>query len=363
MSEEDTLKKGQVVVGRYRIRRFVDEGGMQKVYEAEDQTFGRTVALKFPKNPSAEKRFRRSALLSARVNHPNVAKTLDFFEEDEREYLIEEFVEGTTLRSLYDVYPVLDPYLGCHLIHHLAKGVAAAHHAKVFHRDLKPSNIMISAGPWPNCIKVTDFGIARMAKAEIEDAVDLAVRESVTTSSTFLGALPYMAPELVEAQEGAGKSADIWSIGAIVFEGVAGRQPFGKGLQAVRRIVSGVPPEEPEVKGSKGQYGPIMKDLWAVILACMTSDASKRPTADELVAACSRLRYPVAQRETGIVTRYARDGGDFGFIEIGGGNSRFFHRASYYGGTPHEGDKVALTAYPSEGAARAHPVVPLKAEE
>ena len=88
------LSNGQELLGRYRIESFLNEGGMQQVFKAKDLSFGRFVALKIPKNDSAERRFDRSARLSARIAHPNVAKTLDYFEEGGTPYLIEELVDG-----------------------------------------------------------------------------------------------------------------------------------------------------------------------------------------------------------------------------------------------------------------------------
>ena len=193
------LKTGQLIADRYHIVCPIGEGGMQEVYKANDNTFDRIVALKTPKNPSAKKRFKRSAILSARVNHPNVAKTLDFFEISDREFLIEEFVEGCDLRAFADQFARVDPFLAAHFLHHIIKGVAASHHAGVFHRDLKPSNILVSSQPWPEKTKVTDFGIAKMAEEEIAELIELGIDKSITTSATLVGALPYMAPELISS--------------------------------------------------------------------------------------------------------------------------------------------------------------------
>src|SRR5215467_8183899 len=103
---------GDVVGDRYEIEEFIGEGGMQEVYRAGDQLLGRSVALKAPKNASATKRFQRSAIVSARINHPNVAKTLDYIETSHRAYLIEELVVGKDLgRVLADFFTFVDPYL------------------------------------------------------------------------------------------------------------------------------------------------------------------------------------------------------------------------------------------------------------
>src|SRR3954447_10718009 len=166
-------KAGEILLDRYRVEAYVAEGGMQEVYLAEDLHFGRSVALKIPKNASALKRFARSARVSARIVHPNVAKTLDYFEIDRGGYLIEEFIAGKDLGAvLRSEYEYLDPHLAAHFFHMIAKGVAASHHAGVVHRDLKPNNIMVGVGANFNLVKITDFGIAKMAEEEIAEAAE-----------------------------------------------------------------------------------------------------------------------------------------------------------------------------------------------
>ena len=229
----DSLRPpGNLVGGRYEIMQRVGEGGMQTVYEAKDRLLLRTVALKVPKNTSAKKRFKRSAVVSARVNHANVAKTLDYVEEGERSFLIEEFIDGMDLsRVLKEKMLRLDPLMAARVFHRLAKGLAASHHAGVIHRDLKPSNIMAVGSERLEEIKITDFGIAKMAEEELAEAIE-GGNESITASQTGIGALPYMAPEMIELMRDAGKPADIWSLGALTFELLVGEKPFGAGLRA-----------------------------------------------------------------------------------------------------------------------------------
>ena len=184
----------ELLVDRYQVEQYLNEGGMQQVFIAKDLTFNRRVALKVPKNPSAEKRFRRSASMSARVNHANVAKTLDYFEIDKKGHLIEELIEGDHLGwHLESHFTQLDPHLAAKLLSAVARGLSASHHVQVFHRDLKPSNILVSSGADLTISKITDFGIAKLAKEEFE-GVDMEDEGSITSSKTVLEALPYMAP-------------------------------------------------------------------------------------------------------------------------------------------------------------------------
>ncbi|MDR3571030.1 MAG: serine/threonine-protein kinase, partial [Candidatus Pacebacteria bacterium] len=171
---------------------------MQEVFRANDTLLGRQVAVKRAKNASADRRFKRSAVLSARVNHPNVAKTLDYVEEGSQAYLVEEFIDGFDLSRLLEEHMVaLDPDLVARLLHHIVKGVSASHAQGVVHRDLKPSNVMISGGLAILNAKVTDFGIAKMAEEEITREVE-GGNATMTTSKTVVGAIPYMAPEAIE---------------------------------------------------------------------------------------------------------------------------------------------------------------------
>src|SRR4051794_16461660 len=132
---------------RYEIVEQIGEGGMQKVYAARDRLLEKVVALKIPKNESAIKRFERSAQMSARVNNRNVAKTLDYVDTGDENFLIEELVEGLDLSAVLSNFPHgMDPYIVARAIHHISVGVAASHASEVVHRDLKPSNIMVSGG-------------------------------------------------------------------------------------------------------------------------------------------------------------------------------------------------------------------------
>ena len=349
-----------MLIDRYKVLKYLDEGGMQQVYLAKDEAFGRKVALKVPKTASAEKRFERSARVSARVVHANVAATLDFFEFQGRNYLIEEFIDGQTLwERLETEFQILDPHLAAHVVHHLAKGVAASHHAGVFHRDLKPSNIMVSRDAGLKHVKITDFGIAKMAEEEIADAFK--DKESTTGSQTVMGALPYMAPEMIEDQKSASLPADIWALGALLYQLISGGLPFGRGLGAVTAIVAAKLPPPPTLFALKAQFRPLSDNLWSIVTASLQKDTSKRPTADQLVEICAKLCYSGADRHTGSINSFGGAGrGKWGFIDVDGDGQTFFHRDSYYGDKIVVGSKVNFASFPGAPQTRAFPVLPLK---
>ncbi len=348
-----TLKPNDLIGGRYEILRYLDEGGMQFVYVAHDQLTKRDVALKTPKNQSAQKRFSRSAIVAAKVNHPNVAKTLDYVRDGERRFLIEEFVDGKDLKAaLLADTTFLDPYLAAKIFHHFAKGVAAAHHAGVVHRDLKPTNIMIVGGYSFTELKITDFGVAKMAGEELRDAVD-GGDASMTASQTAVGALPYMAPEVIETPSEVDKPADIWSVGAIMYHLICGVFPFGQGLLAVTQIINAKLSEIPTFVTANPQFKPLAQELIAIALSCLKKNPCERPTADQLVEACSKLCYTSSARERGAVKDFRH--GAWGFIQTSRGDV-FFHRDCVYGELPQIGERVLFSSYVSGDAPRALPV-------
>lgn len=351
-----SLTPNEVIGGRYEVQHYLAEGGMQFVYVARDQLTERLVALKTPKNRSAEKRFRRSAIVSAKVNHPNVAKTLDYVSDGDQQFLIEELIEGKDLKAaLLEDSAFLDPYLAAKVFHHLAKGVAAAHHAGVVHRDLKPTNIMIVGEYSLTELKVTDFGIAKMAEEELQEAVE-GGETSLTTSQTAVGALPYMAPEAIETPRNVGAPADIWSIGAMMYHLLTGQYPFGQGLRAVPQIVAAQTPAVPVFLTANPQFSPLAKELMDLALSCLKKSPKDRPTADQLVSRCSELCYTSSPRHRGKVDDFMY--GAYGYIASSRGRV-FFHKECVYGPLPQIGDDVLFASYDGGGAPRALPVVKL----
>jgi eukaryotic-like serine/threonine-protein kinase len=351
---------GDLIADRYRIEGFIAEGGMQQVYRAVDLAIDRIVVVKTPKNPSAEKRFKRSAQMSARVTHPNIAKTLDFLPLDGREYLIEEYIDGTNLQHRLDVdFHLLDPHLGAHLFHHLSKAVAASHRAQVVHRDLKPSNIMVSGDPGLTQIKITDFGIAKMAETEIDEAVREG-EESITASATVVGALPYMAPEVIEDNKNVGPACDVWAVGAIVYYALTGSKPFGSGLPSIPKILSGQFKPLGDYLHPKPQFQALVHELEELLGRCLDVNPSNRIGSEELVSSISNICYSTAPRLTGEIYNYGVGSGKWGFISSVGHEDCFFHLDSFYGSQPKNGQKVNFSSFPGEPTPRAFPVLPLR---
>ena len=254
---------------------------------------------------------------------------------------------------------LVDPYLTAKIFHYLAKGLAASHNAGVIHRDLKPSNVMIVGSYNLSAIKITDFGIAKMAEEEIISAVE-GGESSTSASATVMGALPYMAPEMIRDARSAGKSSDIWALGAMMYELISGKKPFGVGLTVIRNILEDPPPEKPIFIAQKIQFQSLGDALYTLILECLDKEPENRPTADNLVEKCEKLCYPVVERQTGTCS-YLHPKYSWGTIRGDSGNMIFFHFDSVYGSKPTVGSRVCFSAFPGSPNPRAHPIVAIQA--
>lgn len=353
----------QLCEGRYIIQKGLAEGGMQQVFLADDIVVGRQVVIKVPKIHSAQKRFERSAMLSALVNHPNTTRTYDHFKDPRRQHLVEEYVEGFDLSILLKRVPLPDVHVCAFIFHQLARGLQAVARPNIVHRDLKPSNIMLEGGLQLKGVKITDFGVATMADEEITLAVE-GGNASLSASKTAIGAIPYMAPEVVDDPKSRLLASDIWSIGAIGFELLTGVKPYGQGLRATARILEAKPPLLPETMPKTEPFATLIRELYGLLLLCLAKDPAARPSASVLVQHCGKLCYiPPTDRRIGTVKSYpART---YGFIrpEQWGNKEALFHQDSVYGEKPTLGEQIWYQPWPGEPADRAHPVVRISPED
>ena len=217
-------------IGPYEIIREIGRGGMGVVYLARDARLDRNVALKelppdLAADPDRLVRFEREARALAQLNHPNVASIFGIEESGGRKLLVLEFVDGGTLADRVDRGPIpIDQAI--EIAEQIAAGVEAAHETGVIHRDLKPGNIGLTAD---GVVKVLDFGLAKAATAD--SSSDLTSLPTVTTprSPTIAGAImgtaAYMSPEQARGRK-VDKRTDVWAFGVILFEMIAGVNPF-----------------------------------------------------------------------------------------------------------------------------------------
>lgn len=352
----------KVIGGRYEIVSELGSGGMQHVFRAHDHLRGVDIALKTPQAGQLLKKFANSATISARINHHNVAKTLDYLEEGGAPYLAEELVEGGTLdEACLSLAGFVDPHTGARLFRLLAKGLAASHHAGVVHRDLKPSNIVVSGGYNLSSVKITDFGIATLTEEVFEEEIAERGDITKTTSGTVKGALPYMAPEMMFRKKGdyVGREADIWSLGAVMFHMLTGMLPFDEGLIVPANVKTGTRAPWPVFMTSDPQFSSLARSLQELVEACLQYEAAKRPKADDLVQACNELMYYNGKWITGKVNNMPA--ATIGFIAGSDGKMAFFHRDSTYGTKkPYVGAKVLYSCSDGTPHQRAFPLIVCK---
>jgi serine/threonine protein kinase/tetratricopeptide (TPR) repeat protein len=220
------------MIGDYRLTRELGRGGMGTVYLAYDTRLGRHAALKLLpsrliNNPERVHRLQREARSASALNHPNIITIYDFGNENGRDYIASEFVEGRTLRD-----HVNSPDLTLNQIIDVASQVAsaleAAHTAGIVHRDIKPENIMLRPDGYA---KVLDFGLAKLTDTEFggdETKTEAAGITSAfeTRTGILLGTVKYMSPEQVRGQKVDGRS-DLFSLGVVLYELITGQRPFG----------------------------------------------------------------------------------------------------------------------------------------
>jgi serine/threonine-protein kinase len=224
-AERDALL-GTLLAGRYRIEALVGSGGMGAVYRAEHVHMRKAVAVKVLHKemtafPEVVARFEREAVAAGRIEHLHVVSASDFGKlEDGSFYLVLEFIEGQSLAKLVSKEGALAPLRALRITRQIVEALHAAHGVGIVHRDLKPDNVMlVERDDAPDFVKVLDFGIA---KIKVEDSVEQPV---LTQIGTVFGTPEYMSPEqargeLVDAR------ADLYTVGVILYEMLAGSSPF-----------------------------------------------------------------------------------------------------------------------------------------
>jgi len=253
--------------GRYQLLSRVAIGGMGEVWQATDLVIGRTVAIKILKDeylgdPGFLERFRAEARHAALVNHEGIANVYDYGEEEGSAYLVMELVPGEALSTILERERVLPADQVLDIVAQTASALHAAHQAGLVHRDIKPGNLLITPD---GRVKITDFGIARIA-----DQVPL------TATGQVMGTVQYLSPEQASGHP-ASPSTDIYSLGIVAYEALAGRRPFtGESQVAIAMAqINEAPPELPVT---------VAEPVRNLVFAAIAKKPAERPASAQLFA-------------------------------------------------------------------------------
>ncbi|OLD06532.1 MAG: hypothetical protein AUI48_10845 [Chloroflexi bacterium 13_1_40CM_2_68_14] len=265
------------MAGRFKVEELIGQGGMGKVYRARHLALDRLVCLKMLKptlleDSSVVGRFEREALAASRLNHPNSIQVLDFGRNDTDGslYIVMEYVQGKDLRLvLRDEWPVPEERL-CNIMAQVLAALGEAHAHNVIHRDLKPENVMVEQRrDHPDCVKVLDFGIAKMLDSELP---------ALTRSDAVCGTPQYMAPEQATGAPLDGR-CDLYAVGIMLYQMVTGQLPFDgpNSMDVLTRQVN----EAPVPPRRKQPNAPISAAMEALILRVLSKDPALRPQSAE----------------------------------------------------------------------------------
>ena len=266
-------KPGDLIADRYQIERFIGRGGMAEVFAGLNVRTGKRVALKWIRpalaaTSEALARFRREAVAAGRIHHPNVVTVFDVVEHQSATWLVMELLEGETLSEILNRVERMNAEEAVTLLIPAMRGVAAAHAHGVVHRDLKPDNIFICRGTDGHRreAKVLDFGVSKLSDEAGGDQV------SITVTGNLVGTPTYMAPEQVRGNKVVDPRSDVYSLGVVLYQMLAGRPPFqGQIYSALMIEIATTDP--PALRSLRPD---LSVELAAVVHKAMARDLDKR---------------------------------------------------------------------------------------
>jgi hypothetical protein len=327
---------GRVLAQKYRLEAEVGAGAMGRVYRARQLDLARDVAIKIlhpmmAQDEGAQLRFAREAKVAARLNHPAAVSVLDYGIDDGLAYLVMELMEGETLRERLSREP-LTRHDALAVAADVADALIAAHEIRLIHRDIKPENTFLQHTPSGERVRVVDFGLAFLATEE--------TALGRMTQDGFVGGTPaYMAPEQVHGR-GVGPAADIYGLGCMLYELIAGHPPFRGSLAELltsqayaparpMRLLSLSPPISPEldrlVMVMLSKSPPLRPSPGAVwqALRDLAADLPTRATAPSYITARSarslgRIAQPIGAGSVAPMTSVAQGSGHAALKQRGG---------------------------------------------
>ena len=268
---------GSLIAGKYRVDRVLGEGGMGVVAQALHVGLNQVVAIKFMTDATDEnaERFLREARAAAQIRSEHVVRVTDVGAENSVPYMVMELLSGRDLGELVASEGPLALPLAVDIMLQACEALTEAHARGIVHRDIKPSNLFVTARPDGSpFIKVLDFGISKVADA------GPGIRHDLTDSRTVFGSPTYMSPEQMKAAKQADHRSDIWSLGALLFELLAGEPPFS--APSLLELAAAILTEEPSSLQAKRPDLPA--SLVSIVLRCLEKDPANRPQSVDALA-------------------------------------------------------------------------------
>ncbi len=281
------------VISHYRLDESVSHGGMGAVYKARDLTLERTVAIKVLEpsqdidRADANRLFLREAQVISQIDHPNVVTLFEVIHEEDCNFMVMQYVPGSTLRDVMSEKPL--GYLeAIRIACEVGSGLRAAHELDIVHRDIKPENIMVT--PKGLC-KILDFGVARLVG-----------RSTITEKGKIIGTLPYMAPEQIQGEQ-VDTRTDIYALGVLLFEMLSGRLPFDQVEEAALFYqITNVDP--PSLRSLRPE---IPENLETVVSKALRKNPSERyQSIEEMLHDLELIRSGLVDRYPSRERLYAR---------------------------------------------------------
>lgn len=285
------IVKGELIDNRYKIVKSIGEGGMANVYLAWDTILEREVAVKVLRGDLSDdekfiRRFQREANSASSLRHPNIVEMYDVGEDDGRYFIVMEYVDGKTLKSLIKKRGALNLTEALDIMMQLASGIACAHDSYIIHRDIKPQNVMILED---GRVKITDFGIAMALNSN-----------ELTQTNSVMGSVHYLPPEQASGSGSTIKS-DIYSLGILMYELLTGKVPF-RGDNAVEIAIKHMKDPIPSVCEENENIPQSVENI--ILKACAKNPKNRYDSVAEMYEDLKTCLDPLRFEEKRLVYKY-----------------------------------------------------------
>ncbi len=285
------MNKGELIDNRYKIIKPIGEGGMANVYLAWDTILEREVAVKILRGDLAGdekfvRRFQREANSASSLRHPNIVEMYDVGEDNGKYFIVMEYINGKTLKSLIKKRGALNLNEAIDIMMQLTSGIACAHDSYIIHRDIKPQNVMILED---GRVKITDFGIAMALN-----------NNELTQTNSVMGSVHYLPPEQASGNGSTIKS-DIYSLGILMFELLTGKVPF-KGENAVEIAIKHMRDQIPSVVEINNSVPQSVENI--ILRACAKNPKNRYDSVSEMYEDLKTSLDPSRLNEKRLVYKY-----------------------------------------------------------